>query len=140
MTAAALATAMRDGKTVEGQGSQRIAAWRVALQNFSSQWFLIPQGTGIVAVILHNVHYHFRGLNIISHIFWLLTITTLSLFLALYLLRALLYPRQVARQLSQNLQETACLASISIAFTTIYQMIALNLLTRGTRARYKQGR
>lgn len=34
----------------------------------SSQWFLIPQGTGILSVILHQLHYQFRGLDVISQI------------------------------------------------------------------------
>ncbi len=55
----------------EGQSSQHIAAWRVALKNFSSQvnyhmqcavnymvickqWFSVPQGTGILYIILHS--------------------------------------------------------------------------------------
>jgi hypothetical protein len=41
---------------------ERIAAWRVALKSFASQWFLIPQGTGIISVILHQLHYQFYGL------------------------------------------------------------------------------
>jgi len=48
-------------------------------------------------------------------------------YLAIYLLRALLYPRYVAQQLANDIMETACLASISIVFTTIIQMIALTL-------------
>lgn len=42
-----------------------------ALWNFSSQWFLILLGTGIIAVILHNLDYQFRGHVIISVIVWI---------------------------------------------------------------------
>ncbi|KAK5139685.1 Plasma membrane sulfite pump involved in sulfite metabolism [Rachicladosporium monterosium] len=120
-----------DEKNVDSQDSQRVAAWRVALKKFSSQWFLIPQGTGILAVILHNLHYQFRGLNHISQIFWVITIATLASFLVIYLLRVVFFPRHVAHEISQNSMETACLSSISIAFTTIYIMIVLNLLPWG---------
>lgn len=57
----------------------------------------------------------------------MLTIVLFLLYLAIYLLRALLFPRHVAHQLANNIMETACLASISITFTTIIQMIALTL-------------
>ncbi|KAK3679664.1 Plasma membrane sulfite pump involved in sulfite metabolism [Recurvomyces mirabilis] len=114
---------------VEGQGGQRIAAWRVALKSFTSQWFLVPQGTGILSIILHNLHYHFHGLNIISQILWVITFITLIFFVCIYLVRIALYPRHVFTILSTDPQETACLSSISIAFTTIYAMIALNLLS-----------
>lgn len=99
-----------------------------ALWNFSSQWFLVPQGTGIIAVILHQLDYQFRGLAIISVIVWIYTIVLLMLGVLLYLLRIFMYPRHVARALQTNMIETACLASISITFTTIIQMIALVLV------------
>lgn len=99
-----------------------------ALRNFSSQWFLIPQGTGILAVILHQLDYQFRGLGIIADIFWVCTIVLLLAMLAAYLLRIALYPKQVLTALSSNIVESACLASISITFTTIIQMIALTVV------------
>ncbi|KAJ9481799.1 hypothetical protein VN97_g11662 [Penicillium thymicola] len=99
-----------------------------ALWNFSSQWFLIPQGTGIIAVILHQLNYQFRGLDIISVIVWIYTIASLLVGLSLYLLRAFIYPRRTARALRSSIVETACLASISITFTTIIQMIVLVLV------------
>lgn len=108
--------------------SPSITAPRLALRNFTSQWFLIPQGTGILAVILHNLDYQFRGLAIISQILWVLTIVLLVFFLALYGARVALYPSFVGQKLRLSIMETACLSSISIAFTTIIQMIALNLV------------
>lgn len=99
-----------------------------ALWNFSSQWFLIPQGTGIIAVILHQLDYQFRGLRIISVIVWIYTIALLAIGVSVYLLRVLVYPRHVARALQESIVETSCLASIPITFTTIIQMIVLVLV------------
>lgn len=99
-----------------------------ALWNFSSQWFLIPQGTGIIAVILYNLDYQFRGLEIISVIAWIYTIALLIVFSLVYLLRIYCYPRHVARVLRTSIIETSGLASISIAFTTIIQMTVLVLV------------
>jgi tellurite resistance protein TehA-like permease len=119
---------MSQSSDTEGNHDEhRISALRIALQSFNSQWFLIPQGSGIVAITLHQLHYQFQGLGIIANIFWIITIITLLGFLLLYLLRAVLFPRHVASQYTSNFMETACLCSISIAFTTIIQMIALTL-------------
>ena len=100
----------------------------LALWNFSSQWFLIPQGTGIIAVILNRSNYQFNGLKTISIIVWIYTIVLLAICLCFYLLRILLYPRHVARVLRTSLIETSCLSSISISFTSIIQMIVLVLV------------
>lgn len=100
----------------------------LALWNFSSQWFLVPQGTGIIAVTLHQSDCQFHGLKTISQIVWVYTIVLLSSFVFLYLLRILLYPRHVANRLRTSIIETSCLASISISFETIIQMIALSIV------------
>ncbi|KAE8160750.1 voltage-dependent anion channel [Aspergillus tamarii] len=99
-----------------------------ALWNFSSQWFLIPQGTGIIAVILHQLDYQFRGLPIISVIVWVYTIVLLVIGVFLYMLRILLYRRHVAHVLRTSIIETSCLASIPITLTTIIQMTVLVLV------------
>jgi tellurite resistance protein TehA-like permease len=109
--------------------SESTSASLIIIRNFTSQWFLVPQGTGIIAIILHNLPYQFRGLGIIADIFWLLTILLLALMLLLYLLRIILYPKVVARALATDIAETAGLASIPIAFTTVIQMVALSLVS-----------
>ncbi|KAJ5467518.1 hypothetical protein N7475_005270 [Penicillium sp. IBT 31633x] len=96
-----------------------------ALWNFSSQWFLVPQGTGIIAVILNRLVYKFNGLMTLAKIVWIYTIVLLGLCIILYLVRTFLHPRHVLRQLQINLIETSCLACISIAFTSILQLAVL---------------
>ena len=113
--------------TESNHNGHRISALRIALRLTNSQWVLIPQGSGIVAITLHKLHYQFQGLGIIANIFWIITILTLVGFLLLYIWHAVLFPRHVASQFTSNFMETACLCSISIAFTTIIQMIALTL-------------
>lgn len=112
-----------------GSNAARISAPCLALREFTSQWFLVPQGTGILAVLLHQLHYQVHGLAIISYCFWILTIVLLVVMLAVYLCRAVRYPSHLRNQLSRNPMETACLASISVTFTTITQMTALSLVT-----------
>lgn len=79
-------------------------------------------------MILHRLDYQFRGLAIISIIVWIYTIALLIVAVLLYLLRIFIYPRHVARMLRTNMIEAAYLASISITFTSIFQMIALVLV------------
>lgn len=121
-------------KPEQDDAGPHVGALRLALHNFNSQWFLAAQGTGIVAVVLHQLHYQFHGLAIISECIWVLTMVILVLTLALYILRAICYPWHVKSLLRGNIMETACLASISIAFTTIIQMTALNLVTAWGRS------
>ncbi|KAK2740749.1 hypothetical protein FQN57_005981 [Myotisia sp. PD_48] len=107
----------------------RSAAGR-ALWNFSSQWFLVSQGTGIVAVILYRLDYQFNNLDTLAKIVWVYTIVLLVVPLFLYLLRLFLYPVHVRHQLRTNIIELSCLSSISIALTSIIQMICLALVHR----------
>ncbi|OIW30040.1 putative malic acid transport protein [Coniochaeta ligniaria NRRL 30616] len=104
---------------------------RMAIYSFTAQWFLVPQGTGIIAVILHQLDYQFDGLHIISYIFWLLTIVLLVGMLVIYLARCTLYPRRVLHHIKHDLSESACLASICITYTSIIQMMVLALVQGG---------
>ncbi|KAJ5774148.1 C4-dicarboxylate transporter/malic acid transport protein [Penicillium paradoxum] len=96
-----------------------------ALWNFSSQWFLVPQGTGIIAVILDRLEYQFNGLMILAKIVWIYTIVLLGSCVILYLLRTFIHPTHVLHQLRTNLIETSCLSCISIVFTSILQLAVL---------------
>ncbi|KAL3480541.1 voltage-dependent anion channel [Aspergillus californicus] len=97
----------------------------LAVWNFSSSWFLVPQGVSIIANILHQLHYQFGALRILAKIVWIYAIVLLGLCLALYLLRIVFYPKHVLREIRVNIVEASCLSSIPIAFTSIIQMIAL---------------
>ncbi|KAK3306343.1 voltage-dependent anion channel [Chaetomium strumarium] len=101
---------------------------RLALQHFTSQWFLIPQGTGITAVILHQLDYQFRGLQIVSYVFWIMTIVLLLCMVLVYIVRCIRFPRQLAGALRHDIGELACLTSIVISFTSIIQMTSLVLV------------
>ncbi|KAL4913892.1 voltage-dependent anion channel [Aspergillus aurantiobrunneus] len=97
----------------------------LAVWNFSSSWFLIPQGTSIIAVILHQLHYQFGALPVLAKIVWIYAIVLLGLLLAIYIVRIALYPHHVGREIRRNVVEASCLSSIPIAFTSIIQMISL---------------
>ncbi|EAW10402.1 putative malic acid transport protein [Aspergillus clavatus NRRL 1] len=96
-----------------------------ALFKFSPQWFLVPQGTGSIALILWQLDYQFGALHILSKIVWIYTIVVLGLGVILYLLRLIRYPKHVVHELRHNLIETSCLSSIAITYTSIIQLAAL---------------
>lgn len=96
-----------------------------AIWTFSSQFFLIPQGTGIIAVILHQLDYQFRGLSVLAKIVWIYTICLLGIMLPCYTCRLLRYPKHVRSEFRHDLIETSCLSSIAITYSTIVLMAAL---------------
>ena len=106
---------------------RRVSPVEIGISNFASQWFLVPQGTGIVAVVLCQLHHQFNGLRTISIIIWVLNIVFLLLVLSIYLVRVVRYPRLVHTAFSTRIMESAGLASVSVAFTPIIQMLALTV-------------
>ena len=116
---------------MDGNSKERLSSYprlSRALRNFTSQWFLIPQGTGIIAVILHQLDYQFHGLRVIATILWVYTIVLLLAMLAAYILHIAIYPTQFRTALSTNVVEAACLSCISITFTVIIEMMALTVV------------
>jgi len=56
------------------------------------RWFLMTMGTGIVAILLHQLPYQFRGLQAISLIFFFLNILIFIALSLFSLLRYILWP------------------------------------------------
>ncbi|KAK7451475.1 hypothetical protein Landi51_04846 [Colletotrichum acutatum] len=100
---------------------------RTAIRDFSSQWFLIPQGTAIIATVLHQLDYRFPGLTIIAYVLWATSILLLLLMLTLYAARLTLHPKHTLRVLKHDDAELAGLSSISITFTSVTQTASLAL-------------
>ena len=116
----------RDASTSSGSNASEPPT-RTALRNLSSSWFLISQGTGILAIVLWQLHYQFRGLRTIAIVVWAMAIVFYLTVLGLYILRALCFPKYFLSQLRNNNSEVACLASISVALFSIIQMLNLVL-------------
>ncbi|KAK1676469.1 voltage-dependent anion channel [Colletotrichum godetiae] len=100
---------------------------RTSIRDFSSQWFLTPQGTAITATVLHQLDYRFPGLIIIAYTFWATSILLLLLMLTLYAARLTLHRTHTIRALKHDDAELAGLASISITFTSVTQTASLAL-------------
>jgi tellurite resistance protein TehA-like permease len=104
----------------------------IALWNFSSNWFLIPQGMGLICVLLHQLDYQFKGLMTIAKIVWIYTIVLFGVCLIIYSLRILVYPKHVRHQLRVDIVEISCLGCIPIVYSSIIQLAVLQY---GGRAR-----
>lgn len=98
---------------------------RTALQHFSTPYFLIPQGSGIIAVILHQLEYQFTGLQTIAVIFWMINLVTLLLFSLILFSRIALEPKTFFRGIANDQSEASCLASISVSFSVSVMMVSL---------------
>ncbi|GJC84348.1 sulfite efflux pump SSU1 [Colletotrichum liriopes] len=105
------------------------SAIRNAIRNFSTQWFLVPQGTAILATILRQLDYRFNGLTIISYLFWVAAMALLLSMVSIYAIRLVLHPKHVIHSLKHDEVELAGLSSISIAFTSVVQMASLTLVS-----------
>ncbi|TLD16745.1 uncharacterized protein PgNI_01173 [Pyricularia grisea] len=105
--------------------SPKLSWFRSAIKNFTSQWFLVPQGAGITSIVLYQFEERFDGLDVVSYIFWALTIICLITFILIYTLRVVMFPRHVGKLLVSNPGELACISSASISFTSVNQMLSL---------------
>ena len=95
------------------------------IEGWTTQTFLISQGSGVLAVVLHDLDWGFHGSHTISTILWIFTIVIYFIFLMIYLLKVIRHPRTVRQELDKDIVELSCLASISITFGVITDMVAL---------------
>lgn len=91
----------------------------------SAQLFLITQATGILAIAIHQLDYGFRGSQTIGIIVWLLTIVLVLVFLSIYIAKACMFPRKLGQELTSDIIELCSLASISVTFGGIVEVVAL---------------
>lgn len=95
------------------------------LEGWPTIAFVIPLSTGILSTILFQLNWQFRGSEIIATIVWLLTIVLFPIFNLLYILKIILFPKSVRRELTTATKSLCFLASPSIILGTIVNMTAL---------------
>ena len=95
------------------------------IESWTTQIFLVTQGSGVLAVVLHQLDWQFHGSQIIATIVWVFTIVIYVSSLLLYLIKVFKFPRLVHQQLDKDIVELCCLASISITLGVIIDMVAL---------------
>ena len=79
----------------------------------------------MLATVLFQLDWQFRGSEIIATIVWIFTILIFVVFSLLYILKIFCFPKIVRTQLSSDVMELCCLSSVSITFGVIINMVAL---------------
>ncbi|KAB8259911.1 malate permease [Aspergillus pseudonomiae] len=72
--------------------SKHDVGWRKVVRNFTPSWFSVNMGTGIVSILLNTLPYNGQWLYYISIIVFILNVAYFIVFLAITLLRYILYP------------------------------------------------
>lgn len=131
---------------------QRVNYWRevpksgrTALQNFTPQMFTVCMGTGILAVLLKNNPYQFRGLGTswrlgfdlveglswcaatISVVIWLLDLVLFTFISAAFATRWILFPGSTAKMFSSDIEQTTYLSTTAIATATLTELVSLEV-------------
>ncbi|KAL8992394.1 MAG: hypothetical protein Q9169_007137 [Polycauliona sp. 2 TL-2023] len=99
--------------------------WRIWLQRWPTIAFVVPQSTGILASIIFQLNWQFKGSEVIAIVIWLLTIILFAIVTTTYILKSILFPQKVRSELTTDLKSLCFLASPSITFSTIISMLAL---------------
>lgn len=74
------------------QRQQSYRGWRRVIINFTPSWFSVNMGTGIASILLHNLPYNATWLYWVSVAIFSLNVAIFLLFLALSLMRYIIFP------------------------------------------------
>jgi tellurite resistance protein TehA-like permease len=80
--------------------------------------------TGVTSIMLHQIPFHARWLNIISDIFFVLNIVLFLLFTIISVLRYTMHPRLISAVL-RHPHQSLFLATFPVGLATIINMIVL---------------
>lgn len=89
-----------------------------AIKHFTPSWFSVTMGTGIVAILLYNFPYQFRGLYIIATVIYLLNILLFSTFTLISITRYVMFPEIMSLMLKHPGQ-SLFIGTIPMGLTTI---------------------
>ncbi len=93
--------------------------------HFTPSWFSVNMGTGIVALLLHQLPYQFRGLGIISNVIFASNVLLFLLFLGISIARYIIWPQLFPIMLFHPTQ-SLFLGTFPMAMSTIISMCAVS--------------
>lgn len=108
-------TEERNG-TADRHSKQGKSAFQNTLENFTPKWFAISMNTGILAILVHEIPYQFKGLYVLSIIMYLVDLTLFVIVCSMTILRWALYPKAAKRKSAASIDEIAFLAAAPITF------------------------
>lgn len=103
----------------------RREARRITL-HFTPSWFSVNMGTGITAILLHQLPYQFNGLGIISNVIFGLDVVLFLLFVAISVARYTIWPTMGPTMLFHPTQ-SLFLGTFAMGFATIVNMCAISV-------------
>lgn len=95
------------------------------LSNFTPLWFSICMDTGILSILLHQLPYQFRGIRIISTIYFLLNIVLFVLFASIFLARIYRYGAEAKHDFGTNVDELMVLSCPIVGYSTLVAMTSM---------------
>ncbi|KAL2040517.1 hypothetical protein N7G274_006496 [Stereocaulon virgatum] len=105
--------------------TSRISVWRNIIQNFTPAWFTIGMNTGVLAIVMHQLPYQFKGLPVLTTIMYILDLVLFIICSIITILRWTMYPKVVIRKTAGNLDEIALYGAPPIAFLTLTALTGL---------------
>ncbi|KIH93028.1 C4-dicarboxylate transporter/malic acid transport protein [Sporothrix brasiliensis 5110] len=109
--------------------------WRKIVRNFTPSWFSVCMGTGVVAILLHNLPYNAHGVWYLSVAVFCLNILLFITFSLITITRYVVYP-EIWNVMIKHPSQSLFLGCIPMAFSTIVTMMALVCTTWGNWAIY----
>ncbi|CAK7217207.1 Plasma membrane sulfite pump involved in sulfite metabolism [Sporothrix bragantina] len=109
---------------VDGKLRKEDRGWRKMVRNFTPSWFSVSMGTGVVALLLHNLPYNAHGVWYISVVVFCLNIFLFLSFSAITLTRYILYP-EIWGVMIKHPSQSLFLGCIPMALATIVNMMVL---------------
>ncbi|KAL5366637.1 malate permease [Aspergillus floccosus] len=113
---------MSTAETSETVGkSKDDVGWRRIVRNFTPAWFSVNMGTGIVSILLNTLPYNGRWLYYTSIIIFALNVVYFAIFLAITLMRYILYP-EIFRVMVTHPIQSLFVGTFPMGLATIINM------------------
>ncbi|OAL38322.1 hypothetical protein AYO20_02381 [Fonsecaea nubica] len=103
------------------------SAFRALVQDFSPIWFTWCMNAGVIATLLHQLPYQFRGLRVLSTIAFMIDLVLYLVFSVIYILHFLMYRQRAYKELIDNTLELCLFPCWSIAFMTLVSFVTLTV-------------
>ncbi|KAJ6023676.1 C4-dicarboxylate transporter/malic acid transport protein [Penicillium herquei] len=95
--------------------------WRHIVRNFTPAWYSVNMGTGITSILLYTLPYNGRWLYWISIVIFCLNVLLFCVFLAITILRYILYPN-IFKVMVTHPTQSLFLGTLPMGFATIINM------------------
>ncbi|KAK5219082.1 hypothetical protein LTR72_008264 [Exophiala xenobiotica] len=105
----------------------RRSRFRALVQDFSPIWFTWCMNAGVIATLLHQLSYQFRGLQVLSTIAFMVDLVLYVVFSSIYILHFVMYTRQAYSELVSSVVELCLLPCWTISWMTIVSFVSLTV-------------